>query len=206
MTFEQFHAIFSPLGCVSSADMREQPFRFDKNSLTRWCENGYLVKLRNGLYAFPEYLENADFRYFAASKMYVGSYVSLHTALMFHGFISSQPAGQVSCVSHLKTAEFRNLLGDFDFHCMKRELVFGFEMMEETAFPFPMATPEKALLDLFYLFPQYYDSEQSLRNFALEEKRLFEEWNSQRMYDFLEFFRNSALERRISLFVWMFGL
>lgn len=206
MTFEQFHSIFSNLGCVSTNDMREQMQRFDKNSLTRWCENGYLIKLRNGLYAFPEFLENPDFRYFLASKMYAGSYVSLHTALMFHGFISNQLQGQVSCVSYLKTAEFRNILGGFDFHCMKKELIFGFEMLGDYPFSFPMATPEKALLDLFYLFPQYYDSEQSLRNFALEEKKLFEEWDSQRMYEFLEIFRNSALERRISLFVRMFGV
>jgi hypothetical protein len=69
-----------------------------------------------------------------------------------------------------------------------------------------MATPEKALLDLFYLFPMYYDTEQKLRNFAIDERRIYENWNSQSLYEYLQIFDNQSLENKVSMFARMFGL
>lgn len=206
MTFQQFHQQFSHFGCVSSELLRDSHCAFDKNSLTRWCQNGYLVKLRNGLYLFPEFLENNDFQYFIANTIYPDSYVSLHSALIYHGYLPNPLSTQLGSVSLHKTKEFRNVLGAFDYRKVKYELMFGFEKTGEENFPFLMATPEKALLDLFYLFPVYYDTEQKLRNFAIDERRIYENWNSNRMYDYLQMFENQALESRVAMFARMFGL
>lgn len=206
MNFQQFREIFGANGYVSKHDFATSDCSFDKNSLTRWCANGYLVKMRNGFYVFPEFLKNPDFLYFIASRIYSESYVSLYSALIFHGYISSHLQSQVNCVTRQKTKEFRTVIGDFDFRKMKDELHFGFEMMGEAPFRFPMATPEKALLDMFYLFPEYYGTEQSIRRFAIEEKRLFEDWNSMRMFEYLQLFDNKALESRVALFARMYGL
>lgn len=206
MTFQQFHERFSHFGCVSVELLRDSQSSFDKNSLTRWCQNGYLVKVRNGLYLFPEFLENNDFQYFIANTIYPDSYVSLHSALIYHGYLTNPLSPQLSSVSLHKTKEFRNVLGSFDYRKVKLELCFGYEEIGEKPFPFLMATPEKALLDLFYLFPMYYDTEQKLRNFAIDERRIYENWNSGRMYDYLQMFENQALENRMTVFARMFGL
>lgn len=97
-------------------------------------------------------------------------------------------------------------MGSFDYRKVKPELCFGYEKIGEGPFPFLMSTPEKALLDLFYLFPMYYDTEQKLRNFAIDERMIYENWNSERMYDYLQMFENQALDGRISMFARMFGL
>lgn len=205
MTFEDFWLKFSSKGCVSTRFLAESDASFDKNSLTRWCRNGYLVKLRNGWYAFSDFFDYPDSQFVVACRIYPDSYVSLHSALIHHGFVSNQLQSQLSCVSLHKTMEFRNAFGNFDYHAIHKNCFFGFETVGKTDFTFQMATPEKALLDLFYLFPTYYDTEKALRNFALEEKKMYESWDSERMYAYLSVFENVALEKRVALFARMYG-
>ena len=205
MNFDDFWLKYSSLGCVSSRFLSESGASFDKNSLTRWCKNGYLVKLRNGWYAFPDFFDFPDSQFVTACRIYPDSYISLHSALIYHGFVSNQLQSQISSVSLHKTAEFRNAFGIFDYHTLNGNLFFGFEALQTADFIFQMATPEKALLDLFYLFPTYYNTEKALRNFALEEKNMYENWNVERMFHYLSQFQNAALEKRISLFARMYG-
>ncbi|MCR5114527.1 MAG: hypothetical protein K6A95_02470 [Bacteroidales bacterium] len=206
MDFRTFRTLFGSAGCVTKRDFDASGRHFDKNSLTRWCANGYLVKVRNGCYVFPEFLQNSDFQYFIANKMYGDSYVSMHSALIYHGYLPAPMQLQVSCVSRLKTNEFRCPIGFFDFHRMKEDLIFGFEKQGNPPFEFAMATPEKALLDLFYLFPEYYDTEEDMRKFALKESLVFEQWDALRMYDYLQLFGSRAVERRVSLFAKIYGI
>lgn len=97
-------------------------------------------------------------------------------------------------------------MGNFDYRKVKAELFFGYEEIGEKPFSFLMATPEKALLDLFYLFPIYYDTEQKLRNFAIDERKIFENWDSRLMYEYLQLFESQSLENRVSIFAKMYGL
>lgn len=43
---------------------------------------GYLVRLRQGLYTFPEYRGKPEFAAYFAGKIYNPSYISLHKALL----------------------------------------------------------------------------------------------------------------------------
>ena len=111
MTFALFRDVFGSAGCVSRSDVLMRFPQFDKNNFTRWCGKGYLVKLRNGYYAFPEYMQLADFKYVVANKIYANSYVSLHSALIFHHYISEQLNAQISSVTSFKTYDCRNFFG-----------------------------------------------------------------------------------------------
>ncbi|MCK7509164.1 MAG: hypothetical protein MZV70_37405 [Desulfobacterales bacterium] len=42
-------------GCFSVNQVYAWQLRFDRNNFTHWLKRGYLVRLRQGLYAFPEY-------------------------------------------------------------------------------------------------------------------------------------------------------
>lgn len=111
------------------------------------------MKLRNGWYAFHECLSLPDFQQYIANRIYRPSYISLHTALSHYGMIPEEVMKTTS-VTTLKTAEFKNAFGVYAYQMVKRELMFGYQ-------PKPMAdgrsilfaTPEKALLDLLYLYP-----------------------------------------------------
>lgn len=78
------------------------------------------------------------------------SYISLQTALHYHGYISQVPS-VIYCVSLGRTRLYRNVLGVFSVHQIKPDFFFGYETMGATGIK--MATPEKALLDLLYLSP-----------------------------------------------------
>ena len=60
---------------------------FDRNNLVRWTKKGYLVHLRRGWYAFPEYKDKPEFAEYIAGRIYSPSYISLHSALAFYGLI-----------------------------------------------------------------------------------------------------------------------
>jgi len=179
MIYNAFRELFFARGCFSPDEVASSGMYLNKNDFTRWCRNGWLVKLRNGLYTFPEYIRFPNFVFHAAVKMYP-SYVSLHSAL--------------------------NALGKFNYQKMHPRLLFGYEPQSNGGFPFQVATPEKALLDLFYLNPSLFDTEQGIRAFALEEKALYENWNPDVLYASLQEFENLALERRVAIFTTMYGL
>lgn len=206
MNFPLFRERFISSGCVSTAEIAVAFDRFDKNNLTRWCAQGLLVQLRNGFYAFPELLRNEEFVYHIANKIYAPSYVSLHSALRYHGYIAAAAGMPVSSVSRRKTQSFRNAFGKFDYQTMKDALHFGYGRHSVGNITFVMAYPEKALLDLFYLYPVLYGTEQGFRNFAIEEQMLYENLDVERLYDYQERFGNRALEQRVRLFQRVFGL
>ena len=206
MNYSMFREHFISSGCVSTAEIAAAFDRFDKNNLTRWCGQGLLVQLRNGFYAFPEMRRNEEFIYHIANKIYAPSYVSLHSALAYHGFVRAAAGMPVSSVSGRKTAGFRNAFGKFDYQKVKQELHFGFGRHTVDGLSFEMAYPEKALLDLFYLYPTLYGTERGFRNFAIEEQMLYENLDVEKLYDYAARFGCRALEQRVELFVRVFGL
>ncbi len=78
------------------------------------------------------------------------SYVSLQTALYYHGMIS-QMSAVIYAVSLARTRRFNTPLGVVSVHHVDPGFFGGFVPMGKSRIP--MATPEKALIDLLYLGP-----------------------------------------------------
>ena len=77
-------------------------------------------------------------------------YISLLTALHIHGILSQIPTRtQVVTTAHSRVVKTK--LGVFEFFQMKPEMMLDGVAWSDTKLPFRMATPEKALLDVFYL-------------------------------------------------------
>jgi len=74
-------------------------------------------------------------------------YVSLHTALRLHGMISQIPT-DIYVVSTSRARRISTPIGTFSIHRMAPRMVDGYAFL-----PFPLATPEKALVDYLYLSP-----------------------------------------------------
>jgi hypothetical protein len=64
--------------------------------------------------------------------------------------------------------------------------------------PIQFATPEKALLDLLYLYP-FYDNEQELEELRLDEDFLNDDLNKELLMDYCDKFQSKALFRRVKL-------
>ena len=103
-----------------------------------------------------------------ANRIYSPSYISLHTALSHYGIIPEATI-QITSITTLKTRSFSNAFGQYTYKSVKPALFFGFVLK---ALPdgrtYRLATPEKALVDLLYLYPEY-DTVQELKNLRLDD-------------------------------------
>ena len=75
------------------------------------------------------------------------SYISLQSALHFHGMIEQIP-DVIYAVSLARTKRYKTPLGTFSIHHVQPTFFFGFESIDRENIK--MATPEKALVDYFY--------------------------------------------------------
>jgi predicted transcriptional regulator of viral defense system len=78
------------------------------------------------------------------------AYVSLQSALFHHGLIEQVPS-VIYAVTPARPRRLRTPMGTISFHRMPPELFKGFELLPRS--DAKVATPEKALFDLFYLAP-----------------------------------------------------
>jgi hypothetical protein len=116
-------------------------------------------------------------------------------------------------VTTRKTNKFSTPLGDFDYHRIKPE-IFGFGYMLENmdanksdsgkSRKIMVATPQKAILDFFYI-NSFYDSEKDMVDLRLNETELSNKVNKE-LYQFLARYESRALEQRICLMTRTYGL
>ena len=205
MTFLEFKNQLFDLACFNIYQVYAWQPDFDRNNLTRWIKKGYLIRLRQGYFTFTEYKKKPDYPLYFANRIYQPSYISLHTALAFYGMIP-EAVVQIVSVTSLKTASFSNGIGEYSYHSVKENLMFGYElkpMADNHTIQF--ATPEKALLDLLYLYP-FYDSEQELEELRLDEDYLHDDLNKDLLMDYCDMFQSKALDHRVKLLLKTYDL
>ena len=113
----------------------------------RLARVGLIVRLARGKWA----LRNAS-RLAACEHLTspYPAYVSLQSALYYHGMISQIPS-IIYGVSLARTRRYATPLGTFSIHHLDPDFFFGYEL--DPAGDAKIALPEKALLDTFYLGP-----------------------------------------------------
>ncbi len=205
MTFWEFKNQLFDLACFNIHQVYAWQPDFDRNNLTRWIKKGFLIRLRQGYFAFSEYKNKPDYPLYFANRIYRPSYISLHTALSFYGMIP-EAVVQITSVTTLKTAFITNNFGEYSYKNIKEELMFGYElktMVDNRTLQF--ATPEKALLDLLYLYP-FYNKEEELEELRLDEDYLHDDLNKDLLMDYCHQFQSKALEHRVKLLLKTYDL
>ncbi len=205
MDFLTFRERMFPMGCFTISQVLLWEKDFDRNNLTRWCRKGMLVKLRNQHYAFTEYRQVPDFSRYVANRIYMPSYISLHSAFSFYGMIPEEVV-QFTSVTTLKTAKFENAFGTFHYQNVKSPLYFGYGMKKlQNGRCMLMATPEKALLDFLYLYPDY-KTPQDMEELRLDQYFMSHELNTQLLMEYLSRFSSKALAQRVKRLLKVYAL
>lgn len=136
------------VGDVDAVDLASQ--------LSRWVESGRLVRLRRGVYAIgAPYRRREPHSFEIANVLVRPSYVSLESALAFHGLIP-EAVFSVTSVTTARPAVFETPLGRFDYRHISPSLLWGYaeeRLGSGIRSAALVAAPEKALLDLVYLRP-----------------------------------------------------
>lgn len=173
-------------------NLRNLGFQLYPNELTRWIKQGYLTKLRGGLYAFTDLLPSLTPEMFAP-YLVSPSYISLSTALSHHGLIP-EAVFTTTCITSKGTRSYHLAQGHFTYQHLPPHLFFGYTHIQDHPLPYNLAEPEKALLDFFYLNSSIKNS-QDLYELRLNLENL--DWPKLKAY--LTIFKHERLNYLIKL-------
>jgi hypothetical protein len=161
--------------------------------LSLWVKKGYLIRLKNGLYAFSREREKLRGEG-VAFLMYQPSYLSLESALAWYGFIPEIVYGYTSITARI-TRTFENVCGRFIYRHVKSELFWGYVQMKTDHGPYLLAEPEKALLDYFYLNLAGINSDNDFNNIRLNEEEMEKTLDREKFLKYLEVFGMKKMEK-----------
>ncbi len=117
----------------------------------RIFKEGLLIRVRRGLYLIESKVEPLFIEEFElASLIYGPSFVSLESALSYHGWI---PEGvyTTTCVSTKRAKEFKTPIGIFSYKRVPSEKFYtGVDRIKTKKCVFFVATPWRALADFIY--------------------------------------------------------
>lgn len=116
--------------------------------VSRLAQGGLIIPVRRGKWALRTNLNRLAIAEHLTSPY--PAYVSLQSALYHHGMISQIPA-VTYVVSLARTRRYQTPVGTFSIHHVDPDFFFGYEL-DETGRA-KMASPEKALADIFYFSP-----------------------------------------------------
>jgi predicted transcriptional regulator of viral defense system len=116
--------------------------------LSRLAKAGHLVSLHRGMWLVDSAASSWAVHSYLTDPS--PSYISLQTALFHHGMIEQIPT-IIHLISTGKTRRLRTPIGDYAIHQVQPRFFTGFSPLDGG--PAQIATPEKALIDFFYLRP-----------------------------------------------------
>lgn len=153
MQFDEFLSLYQETPIIESSTFHvvspnPQHLRI---YVTQWQKKGYLHPLKAGAYVLDERYRKADVSpLFVANYLVNPSYLSLEFALSYYGLIPEQARSYTS-VTTKHGRRFSNVLGSFTYRTVKPSRFFGYEARRDGSHEYLIASPEKALLDYFYL-------------------------------------------------------
>jgi hypothetical protein len=128
--------------------------------LKRALASGELLHVRRGLYCLAgKYLREKIDPLVLAQRIYGPSYVSLETALSYHGWIP-EAVYAITSTARDRSREFSTPLGHFSFtHVPQKTFYLHVQRVEKGAGQsFLLASPLKALADYIYVHKQNWTS------------------------------------------------
>ena len=191
MNYLQFREQWLGLGCFSIYQLRAWNSTLDSSSISRWVKKGYLSKIRQDWYAFCELQNEPDMARFIAGKIYSPS-------LSIYG-IFPEAVTQITCVTTNRTASYNNPFGQFHYQTIKPELFFGYKQEPvRRGGSYLIAEPEKAIVDLLYLYPQYNTADAML-DLRFDTWWMQEELDKEKLMAYAKQTAKKALINRIEL-------
>ena len=167
----------------SRSDLLSQGQKIFDYQLHLWVKKGYLLKLRNGVYAFVKDRERIKGEEIA-TLLYQPSYLSLESALAWYGLIPELVYAHVSVTNRINRT-FTNVFGTFIYRHLKAELFWGYKEIKTDYGHYLLAEPEKALLDYIYLNLSRIRSDADFENLRLNADMLKERLDADKFLKYL---------------------
>lgn len=144
-----------------------------KDKVSDLEKQGEIIRLKRGVYVVSPAVTGKDISIeLIANHLYGPSYVSLESALRFHGLIPEFVPTTFS-MTLKRSRSFKNQFGQFEYiSCSNDYYPIGIKQIIQEEITFLMASPEKALCDLIAYTPKLrLRSVKSLQTFLEEDLR-----------------------------------
>jgi len=148
--FSEFAALSERLPVVSLADLVTAMPGLRRETLYRWHRAGKIMIVAPGFYILSGSIQSEQHMFAVANRIYRPSFVSLESALAYHGLIP-EVALTVTSVTTGKTRTVSSPAGEFLYRTVKPERWFGYRVNSGMRHSFLMASPERAVADMLYL-------------------------------------------------------
>lgn len=151
------HFFRAPTGVFTQTDVAASidGTSFSRHGLVkRAIAGGEILNIRRGLYCLaPEYQKKPVSVFSVSEKVYGPSYISMETALSYHGWIP-EAVYACTCTSFGNSKEFKTPLGVFSYKRVPQHAFYlGVQRStDENGNVFFMASPAKALVDYLYVY------------------------------------------------------
>lgn len=194
MIFHEFQKALYSQKVFSTRDIAKEWPGFNYVNLVNWQEKGYLIKLRNTWYAFPDALQSEADLYFAANRLRKPSYISLETALRYYNWIP-ESVFSITSITTAKPAEWQTPVGHFSYRSIQPRLFFGYQPVKSGNAGFNIAEPEKTLLDFLYFHPEVSQTP-DFEGLRLNKEEINKRINMNRLDTYLALIGSPTLEKR----------
>lgn len=183
----------------SIRDIRAIDANFHRRRLNEWQDKGYIRKIIRGYYIFTDLQINENILFEIANRIYSPSYISFEMALSYYHLIP-ESVYCVTSASTRKTYRFQTPIGQFSYRTIKPDLFFGYNLVNYSNRRFKIASPEKAILDYFYINSDIRD-ETDFISLRINRNSFIEQIDVGKIHKFLEKFSQKTLAKRISSFL-----
>ncbi|EKE06684.1 MAG: hypothetical protein ACD_18C00305G0002 [uncultured bacterium] len=164
--------------------------------LNRWQKQGYITKIKRGLYALSDSLKEIPL-FLIANLSHEPSYVSLESALYEYGFIPDIPHS-ITSISSKKTYSFAFSNNNFFYRKIKTNLFIGYKPVNYGEYSILIAEPEKALLDFFYFNIQKFGDEKQIEELRFNYEEMSHKISKKKLRDYGFLFESESLNNIVA--------
>lgn len=161
-------------------------------------KKGELIHIRRGLYILSDkYRHKKLSKFYLASRIASHSYISLESAMSYHGWIPEHVATVTSILANGRTKRFTTCFGEFVFYQLpvnEYEFLTGVSRLEEIKTePFFIASPLRALCDYVYLKKTSWESMEYLTNSLRIEIEQLMQINRENFFEMKRVYRSKRV-------------
>ncbi len=194
------NSLFKQKPVFDAKDIKLAGFRVFPYQFSYWVKDGKIKKLANGFYAFAKAEIKTEY---IANLLQQPSYISLQYALYYYNLIVDIPF-HITSVTTKNTRKTKVDDAVYFYQHVKPSLFNGFVIagsQEKIAGnSFMIATPEKALVDLFYLNPTRFKVESDFFEARFHEDEMKKKIDWRGVFNIAALYKNKNLEKRLHNF------
>lgn len=145
-----------------------------RGKIGRLIASGEIIRIKKGLYAFPDYLRRGTLNSCAIANMIYGpSYVSCDYALSYYGMIPEKVEA-VASMTPGRSRRFETPVGNYFYHQRRgADDSVGVERVDLSGVGYLIASPEKALYDKVFVDKRF--TGEGIEEYLLEDLRVDED-------------------------------